>query len=478
MKEESLTREQALAYPLTFRESVLGDKAFYHRVATVVLPMIIQNTLSNVVSLLDNVMVGRVGTLPMSAVAIVNQLLFVFYVCSFGLLAGAGIYGTQFFGKGDYDGVRITIRFKIISGIVLCAGTIALLLGAGDTLIGLYISDTTSAQDAAATLTYAKQYLWIMLIGIVPFSLTQCLAGTMRESGHTILPMKASITAMLVNFILNLILIFGYLGFPRLGVAGAAIATVISRFVELFIVVIGAKRKKNIYGYFDGLMKHFSIPKEMVGPLLQKSMPLFANEFLWSMAQALLLQSYSVRGISAVAALNICFTVSNIFNEVFLSLGGAAGILIGQELGANRLVNGRRTAWRMAALSASACVISGFLLFLVSPLIPMVYNTEPDIRLLATMCIRVVAVCMPINAFCNVSYFTLRAGGRMLVTFLFDFLFAWFGSVPLAFILTHFTDLPVTWCFACVSGIEFIKAVAGFFLVKRGAWVNNIVGTE
>ena len=474
-KELGLTRAEAIRYPLSVKESLFGNRQFYHRVLFLVLPMIIQNTLTNVVSLLDNIMVGRIGTLPMSAVAIVGQLIFVFYVCIFGLMAGAGIYGTQFFGKGDLEGVRNTLRFKLVACMILCVTVVLVLFFFGDPLVRLYISESSTQAETEATLGFARDYLRIMLIGIIPYGITQCVAGTMREGGKTVLPMAAAMTAMLTNFVLNLLLIFGYLGFPKMGVAGAAVATVISRFVELLILFLGYLRRKDQYRYFKGVLKHFRIPKSLIPALMKKALPLLTNEFLWSLSQALLLQAYSVRGIGAIASLNIAFTVANIFNEVFLSLGSSAGILIGQELGANRLVNAKRTAWRMAFLSATACLVSGAVLYLVAPLIPEIYNTEAEIRAVAVSCIRVIALIMPINALTNVFYFTLRSGGKMLVTFLFDFCFAWGGSVPAAFCLTGLTTLSVVTCFALVQLIEIVKAIVGFFLVKRGSWINNLV---
>ena len=142
---ETNIREEAIKYKFTLRECLVGDKAFYQRAAMIVAPMIIQNTLSNIVGLLDNVMVGQVGTLPMSAVAIVNQLLFIFYLCIWGSLAGAGIFSTQFFGKGDMEGVRYSIRFKLIDAVVICAIAVTFLFLAKENLISLYISASTSA---------------------------------------------------------------------------------------------------------------------------------------------------------------------------------------------------------------------------------------------------------------------------------------------------------------------------------------------
>ncbi len=466
---------EALNVKLSLKESLLGDSLFYKRTAYIVVPMIIQNTLTNIVGLLDNVMVGQIGTLPMSAVAIVNQIIFIYYLCIWGGLAGVGIYGTQFYGKGDYDGVRYSMRFKLILGSVITAATIIILLTSGKALVSLYISPSTSAAEKAATLGFAWQYLCIMLIGLVPFTFTQCYAGTLREAGMTPLPMKAGMTAMLVNFVFNALLIFGLLGFPKLGVAGAAIATVISRFVEMAIVIIASHKHSDKYPFFKELYKNFKIPKELIPPIMAKTAPLLLGEFTWSLGQATLLQCYSVRGLDVVAGMNISSTVSQIFNEVFLSLGNATAILIGQELGADRLVSARKSSTRMMVLSVTSCFVMGFFLYLCSPLIPRIYNTEEAVRTLATSFIRVVSITMFCHAIANVTYFTLRAGGKTVITFLFDAGATWLLSVPLAFFLSRYTSLSIVLVFFIVLAAEFIKGLIGIALVKQGSWVQNIV---
>ena len=475
---ETGIREEAIKYKFTLKECLFGDSAFYRRVAMVVVPMIVQNTLSNIVGLLDNIMVGRLGTLQIPSVAVVNQLLFVFYLCIWGSLAGAGIFSTQFFGKGDMDGVRYAIRFKLLTAITIFSIAIAILYFNGPALILDYIAKDTSDADRAATLGYALSYLHIMLIGLVPFSLTQVYASAMRESGRTTLPMIASMTAMVANFIFNVLLIFGYLGFPRLEVRGAAIATVLSRFVEFAIVVIGAHRRGTAYKFFRGLYRGFKIPVDLIWPIMSRSLPLLCNEFLWSLAQARLLQAYSLKGLEVVAAMTISSTITQIFNEVFLSVGNSTGIIVGQELGANRLVSARRCAWRMAALSFMSCIVMGSLLAIAAPIIPQVYNTTPETKALATRFIWVLACCMPIHSYANVSYFTLRSGGKTLVTFLFDSCFSWAVSVPVAYVLSRFTALPALYIFMIVNALELIKCIIGFCLVKSGIWVRNIVKTD
>lgn len=473
--ETTLTREEALAYKIPLKEAMFGDKDFYLKALSVSLPMIAQNTLSNVVGLLDNVMVGRIGTYPMSAVSIVNNLLFVFYLCIWGALAGAGIYGTQFYGKGDYEGVRSTMRMKMWTAIIITTIALVLFWFFGDALIGSYIAADTPADVLAETMKYAKEYLWILMVSFVPFAWIQVYSGTLRESGQTRLPMIASMAAMAVNFVFNLLLIFGYLGFPRLGVVGAAIATTLSRFVELFIVVFVAHKNENHYEFLKGLYSTLKVPYKLMGKTISKILPLLGNEFLWSAGQAMLLQCYSVRGLHVVAAMNITHTIQNVFIEVFLSLGYAVGVLCGQELGANRLVSARKTSSRMAVFSLLSSVGVGVLMMSAAPFVPHIYNTEAQIRALATTFLIIYALCIPIEAYLNVSYFTLRSGGKIFITFIFDACFVWMVTVPIAWALTHLTKMPIEWCLLCALLSGIIKCLVGFVMVSRGMWVNNIV---
>ena len=473
--EMKMTREEALAYKIPRKEAWFGDKDFYIKVLSVTLPMIAQNTLTNVVGLLDNVMVGRIGTYPMSAVSIVNNLVLIFYLCIWGALAGAGIYGTQFFGKGDLEGVRSTMRMKLWTAAIITGTAFILFTVLGETLIGSYIAADTTPEAAALTMRHAKDYLRIIMVSFIPFGLCQVYSGTLRESGKTRLPMLAGMTAMVVNFIFNLLLIFGYLGFPRLGVVGAALATALSRFVELFIVVFFTHRNKQRYPFAEGLYRTILVPSKLAGKTLAKILPLLGNEFLWSAGQAMLLQCFSVRGLNVVAAMNITHTIQNVFMEVFLSMGYAVGVLCGQELGANRLVTARMTSSRMTMFSVLSSVGVAGLMIAVSPIVPHIYNTEPEIRALATTFLIIYAACMPIEAYTNAAYFTLRSGGKTLITFLFDACFVWLFSVPTAFILTRFTDLHITGVLTCVLLMGIIKCLVGHVMVSRGMWVNNIV---
>ena len=455
---------------------LIGSRAFYAMVMAVVLPIIVQNAISNFVNLLDNLMVGRIGTEQMSGVAIANQLIFVFNLAVFGAVSGAGIFTAQFHGAGNVDGVRSTFRYKFLICLGIAALAILLFILRGPQLIGLYLTDTADPARAQRTLGYAMQYLRVMLVGLVPFALTQCYAGTLRETGETTMPMLAGIIAVCVNLLFNYLLIFGHLFFPAMGVRGAAYATVLSRFVELGIIAAYTHMHKSRHRFADGLYRTLAIPGPLARDITRKGMPLLINEFLWSMGMATLSQIYSMRGLDVVAATNISSTVYNLFSVAFLSMGSATAIIVGQALGANDAARAKDHSWKMMALSvAMSCVLGGALLA-ASRWIPLLYNTTDSVHALAANLLRVGACLMPLNAIANCSYFVLRSGGKTGVTFLFDSVYTWAVNISLAYALAHFTAMPIVPLYLCVQLTEFIKCTVGIILVRKGIWINNIVG--
>lgn len=453
----------------------IGDKAFYKMVLAIAVPIMIQNGITNFVGLLDNIMIGQIGTEQMSGVAIVNQLFFVYNLCLFGGVSGAGIFTAQYFGQKNEEGIRQTVRFKIWMVIVITALTVALFLTSGSTLIELYLQGEGTAESAASTLYYGEQYLWIMLIGLPPFMMVQVYASTLRECGQTVLPMKAGVVAVFVNLILNYILIYGKFGFPALGVQGAALATIISRYVEAAIVLIHTHRHKTENPFVNGLYASLKVPGALTGKILVKGSPLLFNETLWAAGMAMLAQCYSVRGLNVVAALNISNTINNVFNIVFIALGDSVAIIVGQLLGAGKMAEARDTDNKMIAFSVFCCTCVATVMLLMAPFFPMLYNTNAEARELAKYFIMITAIFMPQNAFLHASYFTLRSGGKTIITFLFDSVFIWCISVTIAFTLSHFTTLPVIAIYTLVQIGDWIKCLIGFILVKKGVWLQNIV---
>ena len=453
----------------------IGDRAFYRRVLGVAVPIIIQNGISNFVSLLDNIMVGQVGTVPMSGVSIVNGLLFVFNLCVFGASSGAGIFTAQFHGSGDQEGIRHTFRFKTLVCLAITALGIGVFLLGGQFLIGLYLTGEGDAAMAEGAMTYGLEYLHVMLWGLLPFAVANVYASTLRETGQTLVPMVGGVAAVLVNLVLNYVLIFGHFGAPALGVRGAAIATVISRYAELAIVAGWTHRHGDKKPFIVGVYRSFAIPGNLLRAIVIKGMPLLINEALWSSGMAVLNQCYSTCGLDVVPAQNISSTIFNLASVVFLALGNAVGIIMGQMLGAGASETEVRDAnGKLVAVSIASGLIFGGLMASISGLFPLIYNTTPQVRALATSLILVNACMMPFSAYTNAAYFTLRSGGQTLVTFLFDSCFVWVCCVPLAYCLSRFTSLTIVPLFAICTATELVKCAIGAMMIRQGKWIQNL----
>ena len=453
----------------------IGDKAFYLRVIAVALPIIIQNGIGNFVSLLDNIMVGQVGQIPMSGVAIVNQLMFVFNLCIFGATSGAGIFTAQFHGSGDEVGVRNTFRFKVIIGALICAVGISLFLVAGEPLIRLYLTGEGNQADAVGILHYGKAYLLIMLWGLPAFAMSNAYAGTLRETGETMVPMIASTIAVFVNLALNWILIFGHLGLPAMGVQGAAIATVISRYVELGVVAGWTHLNGQKAPFILNAYRSFALPRPLLMKIIRKGMPLLINEFLWASGMAVLNQCYSTKGLDVVPAQQISSTIYNLSSVVFLAMGNAVGIIIGQMLGSGETEERvRDTDRKLIFASVVSCFFFGGLMASIAPLFPQLYDATESVQALATRLICISAIILPFNGYTNAAYFTLRSGGQTMVTFLFDSFFVWVFCVPLAFVLSRFTSLPILPLYFICCSTDLVKSAIGAYMIKQGKWIQNL----
>lgn len=454
----------------------IGDRPFYGRMMRIATPIILQNAITNFVSLLDNLMVGQLSTAQLGGVTIVNNnLLFIFMLALYGGAAGAGIFTTQYYGAGDDDGVRYTFRFKMLISVLLTVVGIGVFLLWGDPLVNLYLKGEGNAQLAAETLHYGRQYLMIMLIGLIPFAVTNAYAGTLRECGHPLVPMVAGFVATGVNLVGNYILIFGNLGAPALGVAGAAIATVASRFVEMAIVAIWAHAHTKLMPFMKGLYRSLYIPAPLFKSIVLKGMPLLINESGYSLGMAILNQCYSVCGLAVVPALSIATTVYNLFSVVYRSLGNTVGIITGQMLGAGRPDQEVRDENRkMTALGVSSGVFFGGLLIALSGLIPQMYNTTAEVRELAMWFIIISSAAMPLQAYIFPVYFTLRAGGKTMITLAFDCGANWLISIPIAFLLSRFTDAPILLIFSLCHGVDLIKSLFGWYLIRKGTWIHNL----
>lgn len=452
----------------------IGNWSFYKKLLWLAVPIMVQNAITNFVGLLDNIMVGKLGTEQMSGVAIVNQLVLVYSLCVFGGMSGAGIFGAQFYGKGDYKGLRDTFRYKLLLGVGIAIVTLLVLGFGGHPLISMYLTSSDTG-NVALTYQYGKSYLQLILLEIIPFTIVQVYASTLRETGETVVPMAAGIAAVFVNLTLNYVLIYGHFGAPEMGVAGAALATVISRVVECIIVVAWTHSHVRRNLFIVGAFRSIRIPAGLAKKITVKGTPLLLNEFFWAAGIAMVNQCFSVRGLHVVAAINITGTINNLFSVVFISMGSCVSILVGQHLGAGEFDEAKNTAGKVMLFTVALTVVTSLGMVAVSGPFPNIYNTTEEVRELARNMMKILAAFMPVQAFLNVVYFTIRSGGRTGITFLFDSAYSWCVGLPFTWCLVHFTSWDILVVYSLYYCLDVIKTSVGFVLYKKGIWIRNIV---
>ena len=382
----------------------LGNRAFLKEFLIIALPIAIQNGITNFVNMLDNLMVGQLGTHQMNGVSIVNQINFIPYLALFGAMAGAGIFTAQFYGSGENEGIKYTFRFKLcICALVVTVATAVLSLNGGG-LISLFLHSENTA-DVELTMQYGLDYLGVVKWSLLPFGLCQIYVSTLREVGQTVVPMKAGLTAVAVNVVMNWVLIFGKFGLPAMGVKGAALATICARVTELAVVAVWMHSHSEKYVFVKGLLSSLYIPARLLRKVIVKCIPLIVNESAWAFGMTFLNQSYSTRGLDAVAGVNICSTLTNVFCVFFIAAGEAIAIMIGQLLGAGKKEEARSSDRVLCTYSVLGSFVLGLIMAVCAPFFPLFYNTTQEVREIATSMLLVSSLMLPVIAYTNAAYF-------------------------------------------------------------------------
>ena len=451
-----------------------SKNSIYKKTLLLAIPMMIQMGITNAVGLIDNIMVGSLGTESITGVSIGGQLIFVFNLAIFGGMSGPGIFGAQYYGKGDKEGVQSIFRLKWWIAIAITVAGLFVFTMFGEQLITLYLHGESADIDPDITVSEGMQYLGIMLGGFLPLAITQVYSSQLRETGESVRPMVAGIVSVMTDIVFNYILIYGKFGAPKMGVRGAAIATVISRFVEMAVLVISAHLHTDKHTFLKGIYRKIRVPRRILLPVLAKSWPMFINEFMWAGGMAVLTQCYSLRGLSVVAGLNISNALCNLLNVVFIAMGHAVGIIVGQMLGASDYDGAEKSGLRLSRFTGCLSAVLTVILIALAWKFPLIYDTSAEVRHIATRFIVITALFFPVQGFLNAMYFTLRSGGKTVITMLFDSVYTWCAGVLTAFVLCHFTSLSVFVIYAIVQTLDILKCVIGYVLLKKKIWLVNI----
>lgn len=443
----------------------MADKAFAKLILAVAIPLMLQQLITSSVNLIDNLMVGQLGDFSIGGVAAVNRFYIIATYGTNGVLAACAIFLAQFYGANNKTKMQETFRFAVIISLVfgLVFFSIALLF---PTQIVSYFTPDPGIIDVGV------RYIQIAAYTYIPLAISLAIGCSLRSVGKTKTPMYISAIAVLINTILNYCLIFGHFGFPKLGVEGAAIATLIARIVEVILYIYVIVR--NDYPFVSPFKKMLKIPWNLSKRILVKALPLGLNEVMWSFGIATLFKFYSTRGIEVMSGYSIATTISDIFFVLFAGMAAATTVLISQPLGANKLDEARSNAYRIMGFSFLLSIVFGIMMFGASFIAPHFYNVSMEAKDSSVMFLRIMSLLFWIymsNAQC---YFILRAGGDTRSTLFMDAGFMWLVNLPIVGFITYFTDFNVIILYVIGQSTDFLKLAIAYRLVSKEKWVNNL----
>ena len=446
------------------------DKDFYRRLFIIALPIVIQNLITSSLNMLDTMMIGKVGELELASVGIANQYYFLYSLLANSIPIGSGVLIAQLWGKKDTINIKRTLSRSLFYNLILTLGFMILGLSLPGKIMSIFSNDS-------AVINIGIDYLKIVVISYLFTSITFTFASGLRSIGNTKLPMWGSFIGLIVNGVLNAILIFGLFGAPKMGIKGAALATLIARIVE-FIIVVGA-----VYLKVDVLKLRFKdmleLSKSLSETLNKVTLPIFLNESCWAFGNITYTAIYASIGTSAAASIQICSTVMNLFMIVAFGLANAAVVIIGNEIGANREDEAISASKKISSLSIKISMVLAILLALLAKPIVSFFNVSTEVKMAAQYILYIYALVMVFKVYNAVMIVgILRGGGDTTYGSILQGLTLWLIGIPLAAFATFVLKLPVYFVVMFATVEEVIKLLLMMRRFKSFKWIKNMVNDE
>ena len=445
---------------------LFDDRQFFRGLFALAIPIMLQNLINSLVNMLDTIMIGRLGTVEIAAVGLGNNLFFLYNMFLFGICSGGAIFTAQFWGKGDIPGIRKNMGFCMTLNLITAAFfTLAAAL-IPEKLIGFY------SRDEAVILAGAV-YIKTLSPSFIPYAISMVFILTLRSVEKVRLAIVVTVIALSINAVLNYLFIFGAGPIPAMGVKGAAVATVISRAVECSILVIVSYIRR--YAPAGSLAELFGFNRYYARQFFRVTFPVIINEMLWSFGITMQNVIFARTGTDAIAAFNITGTVSQLTWVLFIGLGNGVAVMIGKKIGEHDEKTARDYASRISRFAPLLAIGSAVVLFLISRLLPLVFNVNPDTLLTAARMFIILCCTYPFRAF-NMSMIIgiCRAGGDTVFCVVYDLVFMWLISLPLAALAGFVLKAPVIIIYFCIVMEEPFKATLGFWRLKSGKWLHNV----
>ncbi len=453
------------------RKKLFGTGKFYGSALALAVPIMLQQLIQSLVSLIDNFMVSGLGDVAMSGVNVAGQVLFVFLVYLNAIGMSGGIFMTQFFGAEDKEGMKQAYRFKLIMGFAAFIPYFLVCVAFPRQILSLMLIGNTEADPI---LDEAVKYIHIMFFMGLPMTFSMCTASSLRDMGQVKTPLLVTVAATLTNTLFNWLLIYGNLGFPALGVEGAAIATVIARMLEFVIFAVIYIRKKPDFAV--GLTEFFRVNGKLFREILKKGSLVLFCEMVWVMSETVTTAIYNGRGgADVVSGMAASFAVANLFFVAFGGIYSAAGVILGKTLGAGDLEKARTQKTWLLSGSAVFGVMMTFFGLATTLVIPLVFGklSEGAVQICRDMVI-MMSFFMPVWVYMNAQQAVARAGGDTAMGAYTDSVITIVIMIPLVFILGLFTDIGPVMMYLAVKLLDIIKVIVFHIWLKKERWLRNL----
>ena len=455
-------------------QSIHSNRYFYKRVLQIGVPIFLSQFLTSLLSIVDTVMVSVLGDNAIAAVGLSANFGFFIIMVLFGFLSGLGIFIAQFWGSKDYKNIYRVFIITIIVGTIISSLFFILVHFFPEFIVGLYNNGDDLIQRGIIQ-NYAVDYLKIISYSYFFMTANFVIIMLMRNTEQVVFPQIISVITVIINTLLNFVLITGRFGFPSLGVEGAAIATVISSGVGFVLLL--SRMKFSTHEVLKVNFKEYkNITKEFIGKLTHKALPVAINETVWGLGMSMYLMAMGFIGGTAVASVQISNMIMGLFWVANAGISTACAIMIGNKLGENKIELARSWGLKFTKLSFTAGLFLGALLFVLSPVIPNIFGDASEaVKTNVRWILLMYSFYVPIK-FTNAIQIigTLRAGGDTRFALFAEIIPLWLIGVPLAFILSIFTSLPL-WAILAIINVEeiikFVLVLKRFFTYK---WANNL----
>ncbi len=445
--------------------SYVAPKHFYRKVAFIALPITIQHLLNNMMGVVDSIMVATIN--QVTAVGTALQIEMLVLTITYGVASGASIYIAQFFGAKDKKGQQKAFGFGLVLSLIVALVWFLLAWLFGEPIIRFYIQDPIVVANSLA-------YLNIAMYSYFPFAILMMFSFAYRSIQKTTIPMTIGIVSMALNIIFNYLLIFGSFGFPQMGIAGAALGTLLARIIGVLMYLFYAIKNKETF--IGSPREIFTLNKHQYTVMAARTYPLMINEFFFGLGSTIFIRFYGTLGTQAMDSYYVAFKLSQMFMFVVMGVNAATAAILGADLGKGDLNQAKENAHHFIGLGLVLSLSMIAIIMVLAPSLVGLYRLDdPLIISSAVLIVRFFALRLALRMFNVMIFSSLRAGGdARFLTFL-DAGILWLIGLPLAYVLVYvlkMDDLPMI--LLIVQLEQIIRLFIGSVRVKQGSWLKNL----